>query len=281
LVDSQSSDSEIPFFRAPVTGNDCVALGHSPRHARTSRRGTTVLILTSDAGLVRLARSILEPTCTVIGRTPLSANADGSVERTDIVIIDAESVDHGLISMTRRACPEAQVIAMCREFREADCVAILEADGDYLARPFRPYDLVARVRVAALRRFNATGRPRTYRRGRLAFDLFDLRLTIDDQRVDLAPSELALLSLLAGQPGVVADHKQLLGELGLDVSDDGRRALRSRVFQLRRKIERDSLHPEILLAEPGVGYRLAISSEGSSHRDRDSLPPDEEQGELL
>jgi hypothetical protein len=138
LVDSQSSDSEIPFFRAPVTGNDCVALGHSPRHTRTSRRGTTVLILTSDAGLVRLARSILEPTCTVIGRAPLSANADGSVERTDIVIIDAESVDHGLISMTRRACPEAQVIAMCCEFREADCVAFWTRTGiTWLAR-FEP-----------------------------------------------------------------------------------------------------------------------------------------------
>ena len=101
--------------------------------------------------------------------------------------------------MTRRACPEAQVIAMCREFREADCVAILDADGDYLVRPFRAHDLVARVRVAALRRFNATGCPRTYRRGRPLYFIFDLRLTINDQRVDLAPSELALLSAMSEQ----------------------------------------------------------------------------------
>jgi DNA-binding response OmpR family regulator len=94
-------------------------------------------------------------------------------------------------------------------------------------------------------------------------------------------SELAILSLLAGQSGVVAEHKRLLAELGLDSSESSRRALRSCVFRLRRKIERDSLHPEILLAEPGVGYRVAISSEDSSRRARDCLAADGERSEYL
>jgi two-component system, OmpR family, KDP operon response regulator KdpE len=248
---------------------------------RISRRGTTVLVLTTDGGLIRLVRSILEPACTVIGRAPLAASADICPEQADVVIIDAESVDQDLISATRRACPIAQVIALCREFREADCVAILDADADYLARPFRANDLAARVRVAELRRFNATGRPRTYRKGQLAFDLFNRKLAIDGRAVRLGPCELAILSCLAGQPGVVADHKRLLGELGLDGSESSRRILRSRIFRLRRKIERDLLHPEILLAEAGVGYRLAMSSEEPAHQPRDCLPTDEERSELL
>jgi two-component system, OmpR family, KDP operon response regulator KdpE len=246
---------------------------------RISRRGTTVLVLTSDAGLVRLARSILEPACTVIGRA--SVGVDANTEQADIAMIDAGSVDDDVISAARRACPDAQLIALSHEFREADCVAILDADADYLARPFRAHDLAARVRVAELRRFSATGRPRTYRRGRLAFDLFNRRLAIDSRPVRLGHSELAILSLLAGQPGVVAEHKRLLAELGLDGSENGRRTLRSCIFRLRRKIERDSVHPEILLAEPGVGYRVATSSDGPSHRARDSLAADGERSEHL
>jgi two-component system, OmpR family, KDP operon response regulator KdpE len=244
---------------------------------RISRRGTTVLVLTSDAGLVRLARSILEPACTVIGRAPPGANSDIRPEQMDVVIIDAESVDHDVITTARRACPDAQVIALSREFREADRVAILDEDADCLARPFRAHDLAARVRVAELRRFNATGRPRIYRNGRLAFDLFNRGLTIDGQSVRLAQSELAILSFLASQPGVVAEHKRLLAELGLDGSESSRRILRSRIFRLRRKIERDWLHPEILLADVGVGYRLAASGEGLAHRARDSLPSNHER----
>jgi two-component system, OmpR family, KDP operon response regulator KdpE len=248
---------------------------------RISRRGTTVLVLTSDAGLIRLARSILEPACTVIGRAPVGANADIQTEQTDVVIIDAEPVDHDVILATRYAFPDAQVIALAREFGDADCVAILDADADYLARPFRAHDLAARVRVAELRRFNATGRPRAYRKGRLDFDLFNRRLTIDGRPVALSPSGLAILLLLAAQPGAVVEYKSILAELGLDCSDRSRGTLRSHVLRLRRKIERDSLHPEILLAEAGVGYRLALSSEERLHRARDSLPADHERNERL
>jgi two-component system, OmpR family, KDP operon response regulator KdpE len=248
---------------------------------RISRRGTTVLVLTSDAGLIRLARSILEPTCRVTGRAPLGPSTNIRAEQADIVIIDAESVDHDVIATAKRACPDAQVIALSRKLSEADRIAILDSDADYLARPFRAHDLAARVRVAALRRFNATGRPRTYHKGLLVFDLFDCRLAIDGRPVALTPSELAILSLLAAQPGAVVEYKWILTELGLDGSERSRGALRSHVLRLRRKIERDSLHPEILLAEAGVGYRLAVLSEEPPHRARDSLPPDEERSELL
>lgn len=239
---------------------------------RISRRRTTVLVLTGDAGLLRLARSILAPTCTVIGRAHSGADAGLRAEMADIVIIDADAVGQDAITTARRACPDARVIALCGEFREADCVAILDADADYLPRLFRPHNLAARVRVAELRRFNATGRPRAYHKGRLVFDLFNRRLAIDGREVALSPSDLAILMLLAGQPGVVAEHERLLAELGLDASENGRRALRSCVFRLRGKIDRDSLHPDILIVEAGVGYRLDVSSEERPHRARDSLP---------
>lgn len=228
-----------------------------------SRRGTAVFILTDDAGLLRLVRSVLEPACTVIGGSSLGDDADIRPENMEVVLIDTESVDHDAIAVVRRVCPDAQAIVLCREVREVDCVGILDADADYLGCPFRAHDLAARVRVAALRRFSATGRTRVYRYGPLAFDLLERRLAMDGRPVELTPSELAVLLLLASEPGSVAEHKRLLAELGLTVSENGRQALRSCVFRLRRKIERDPLHPEILLAEARVGYRLAVSESAS------------------
>jgi two-component system, OmpR family, KDP operon response regulator KdpE len=243
----------------------------------TFRRRTTVLVLTADVGLVRLARSILEPVCRVIGKAPSSREADMHGEQADVVIVDAQSIDIGVILTATRSWPDAKVIALSHEFREADCVAILDADADYLPRPFRAEDLAARVRVAELRRFNATGRPRLYRNGPLVFDLFVGALTIDGRTIALAPSEVALFSVLAAEPGVVAQYDRIFAEVKLGGSQRTRQALRSCVFGLRRKIERDSLHPEILLAEAGVGYRLAAAIEDPTHRARDSLPADQER----
>jgi DNA-binding response OmpR family regulator len=72
-----------------------------------------------------------------------------------------------MISAAKRVCPDGRVIALVPELREADRVAVLDADADYLPRPFKANELLARVQVAALKRFSASGRPRTYRDGRL------------------------------------------------------------------------------------------------------------------
>jgi DNA-binding response OmpR family regulator len=139
---------------------------------RISQRDTTVLVLSNDVGLIRLAQLILAPTCTVTGGAPLRANVNIPLGQTDVVIIDAESIDHDMISAAKRACPDGRVIALVPELREADRVAVLDADADYLPRPFKANELLARVQVAALNRFSASGRPRTYRDGRLVLICF-------------------------------------------------------------------------------------------------------------
>ena len=246
-------------------------LGGRLMATRASGRRTNVLALTSEVELVRLLRSILEPSCKV----KLAANPAPSHESPDIVIVDAENVDLAALSQSKRDYPRARVIALCREYREADCIAVLDMDVDYLPRPFRAQDLAARVRVAELRRFNATVRRRHYRKGPLVFDLFNRRLAVDGRAIALAPSELTVLTLLAGQAGTVVTFDRLLTELGLLPSEGSRQALRSCIFRLRRKIERDPLHPEILLAEAGIGYRLAPSADQRPSRDTDQPSADE------
>jgi two-component system, OmpR family, KDP operon response regulator KdpE len=77
------------------------------------------------------------------------------------------------------------------------------------------------------------------------------------ERIALAPSELGVLTILAGSAGYVATFGRILAGLGRTDSAAGRRALRASVFRLRRRIERDPQRPDLLLAEAGVGYRLA------------------------
>lgn len=236
--------------------------------ARIFHRRTLVVVLTGEPALVRLTRSILEPERNVRWGAPIGRQATTVPKVADIVIIDLDAVDPDTILTVQRAYPDAALLVLSPENRETECIAALETGADYLPRPFGPYDLAARVRVAELKRFAASGRPRFYRNGRLSFDQLNCKLTIDGCAVPLAPSEIALFSHLAARAGVVVGYDRLLEEAERDGRPRGRPALRSCVLRIRRKIEREPLRPEILLAEIGVGYRLAPSTDSSSRRAR-------------
>jgi two-component system, OmpR family, KDP operon response regulator KdpE len=225
---------------------------------------TRILLLTSEVELMRLVRSVLEPRGCRVDSDQLiggSAKADGPF---DVVIVDLPGLDLDQLRQAKRAYPDAHPIAICGGYREADCIAVLDLDADYLPRPFRPRDLAARVRVAELRRFNATGSRRYYRRGSFVIDLFNRKVAMGGERIALTPSEMGVLTLLASRAGYVATFSRILAGLGRPDSANGRRALRSSVSRLRRKIERDPGRPDLLLTEAGVGYRLAAETEGES-----------------
>ncbi len=97
------------------------------------------------------------------------------------------------------------MIAISREYREADCIAILDLDVDYLPRPFSAQDLTARVRVAELRRFKAAGHKRFYRSGSFVVDLFDRTVALDGELIALAPFELNVLMRSGEQAGTRDD----------------------------------------------------------------------------
>ena len=246
-----------------------------------SRPRTLILALTGEAGLLRFLRSILEPSGCKVFPGALSGKGTAASEPADIVIVDLESIDLDLISRVRLAYPGAGILAICGAYRETDCIAILEMDVDYLPRPFRARDLVARVRVAELRRFKAAGRRRFYRRGSFVVDLFERTVALNGESIALTPSELNVLMFLAGMPGLVAAFGDLLEGVGRADSAIGRRALGTCIFRLRRRIERDPSRPDLLLTEARVGYRLAPESVDQSkldasapqRQDKEARPP--------
>jgi two-component system KDP operon response regulator KdpE len=218
---------------------------------------TQILALTGEVERHRLLRSILEPGGCQVSLGALPGDEPSAGMLVDIVIVDLESSDLEFASRVRREFPAAEILAIGRGYREADCIALLDMRVDYLPRPFRAHDIVARVRVAELRRFRAVGRSRFYRRGTFVIDLFDRIVARDRMPIALAPAALAVLLHLSSKPGRIATFGDILAGLGRPDTARGRRALSLLIFRLRRRIERDPKRPDVLLTEAGVGYRLA------------------------
>ena len=231
----------------------------SIKGASASWPRTRILALTGEVELHRLLRSLLEPNGCQVVASAVPRDDSATNDPFDIVIVDLESLHLDVISRVVRAYPDAQIIAICGAYREADCITVLDMGADYLPRPFRALDLSARVRVAELRRFKAKGHRRYYRRGSFYFDLFDRKVVLDGELLALTPSELEILTLLARNAGSVVPFGRVLAGLGRADSPAARDALRPFIFRLRGRIERDPRRPELLLTEVRIGYRLAAA----------------------
>jgi two-component system KDP operon response regulator KdpE len=227
-----------------------------------TRPRTRVLAVSDEVQLQRLLRSILEPNgCRVVAAAKSRATAP-SGDAPDIVILDLDRLDAQLVSQAKRAFAGAEVIAVCNAYSEVDCVAVLEMGVDYLARPFRAQDLLARVRAAEIRHLAAEGFQRHYRFGPLAIDLIDGAAACDGRGLSLSRSELLILAALARQAGGVAAFRDILAGLGRPDSRRNRQALHAFVHALRGKIEPDPQRPALIVNEARVGYRLAAEPGG-------------------
>jgi two-component system KDP operon response regulator KdpE len=92
--------------------------------------------------------------------------------------------------------------------------------------------------------------------GLVTIDLGERRVVRGSRIVHLSPTEYRLLSALVRHPGRVLTHEQLLGEMWGPLQTDNHHYLRIYMGHLRQKLERDPAHPEHIVTEAGVGYRL-------------------------
>jgi len=222
-----------------------------------------VLVVDDDPQI----RRVLKVTLTGQGYEVDDAkNGEGALEkvrdtRFDLVLLDVNMPGLDGLEACRaiRERSEIAIIMLTVRDNEADTVAALDAGADdYVTKPFKTPELLARVR-AALRRTPSTHGPT----GRLALGSveidFDTRqVTSRGRRVHLTPKEFDLLRYLAAHANKVLTHRELLQAVwGPDYGDQVD-YLRVVVNQLRKKIEAKPSAPVHLLTEPWVGYRLHL-----------------------
>ncbi|HSN75545.1 MAG TPA: response regulator [Anaerolineae bacterium] len=180
--------------------------------------------------------------------------------RPDLVILDLGLPELDGVEVTRRLREWTQlpIIVLSVRDQEGDKIAALDAGADdYLTKPFGIGELLARMRVA-LRRVSAPGGEPLVTIGRLTVDLGRRVVIVDEQEVQLTPTEYDLLRVLVTHAGKVLTHGQLLRQVWGVGYDQEVHILRVNISNLRRKIEPDPSRPTYVVTEPGVGYRLRV-----------------------
>ena len=199
----------------------------------------------------------------------------------------AEALDRGALCLPTAAIielvlPDGDGVEVCRRVREWSAMPVIllsavcdeeeqvrafEAGADdYVTKPFRPRELVARL-LANLRRAEP-GRedPRVELDG-LEIDLAARVVRRDGDEVHLTPIEFKLLAVLTQNRGRLLTHNSLLQQVWGAAYTDARQTLRAHIANLRRKIEPTD-GDRLIHTDHGVGYRLADVHPQSARRGR-------------
>ena len=222
----------------------------------------TVVVIDADKAIRRFIRTSLEAAGMSVfdAQTGAQGLAQAATRLADLVIIDLSLPDMDGIEVIRelRGWSAMPVIVLSARSREEDKVAALDAGADdYLTKPFGLPELGARIRAHLRRQTNGdrVGVPQV-QFGLVTIDLGERRVVRGSRIVHLSPTEYRLLSALVRHPGRVLTHEQLLGEVWGPLQTDNHHYLRIYMGHLRHKLERDPAHPEHIVTEAGVGYRL-------------------------
>jgi two-component system KDP operon response regulator KdpE len=222
-----------------------------------------VLVVDDEPQIRRVLRNVLAPEN---NRVIEAANGRDAIdlaaaERPALIVLDLGLPDTPGVEVVReiRSWSSAPIIVLSARHSDQEKVALLDAGADdYMTKPFSPGELQARVR-AQLRRARlapAAGPAQVITIGELVIDPVKPSLKKSDVAVHLTKTEWELLRTLLKHAGRTLTHQQLFRAVWGNSSGDMQQYLRVHIRSLRRKIEADPVRPQLIVTEPGVGYRF-------------------------
>lgn len=226
-----------------------------------------ILVIDDEPQIRRLLKMTLEANEYIMAEEASALDGLRSIvmDRPDVIVLDLGLPDEeGLTVLTRlRAWSTIPVIVLTVDDNEGTKVAALDAGADdYITKPFNTGELLARIRVAIRHAYRLDETP-LFSNGRLEVDLNSRTVKVEGAEVKLTVTEYALLSLFVRNAGKVLTHSFISREVWKNPFADNSQILRVHIAQIRKKIEMNPSLPELLITEPGVGYRLKVVQVGS------------------
>lgn len=176
----------------------------------------------------------------------------------DLIILDLGLPDedgHSVLKKLREWFTNPIIILSVHSKEEDIIKALDNGANDYLVKPFRTGELLARIR-SALRSALAEENEPLIICNELQIDLAARVVKINEEIIKLTATEYTLLAQLAKNEGKVLTHQYLLREVWGPGYINQSQYLRVFIAQLRKKIEKDANRPEFIVTESGVGYRF-------------------------
>lgn len=222
-----------------------------------------VLVVDDDNALAEMLGIVLrgegfEPSFVGDGDKAVDAFRD---TRPDLVLLDLMLPGMDGIDVCRhiRAESGVPIVMLTAKTDTVDVVVGLESGADdYIVKPFKPKELVARVR-ARLRRSDEPA-PEVLTIGDITIDVAGHVVKRGEEPISLTPLEFDLLVALARKPRQVFTREVLLEQVWGYRHAADTRLVNVHVQRLRAKIERDPEHPEVVVTVRGVGYKAGTAA---------------------
>ncbi len=221
-----------------------------------------ILVVDDELQLRKLLKRILEQNGykTYLAENGTDALVQAGTNRPELVILDLGLPDMDGIAVlkTLREWTTLPVLILSVRNSEETVIQALDAGADdYLSKPFRTGELLARVR-ALLRHRNAKSENSIFTTGTLSVDTTLRIVRKRDEVIKLTPTEYSLLLLFIQNSGKVLTHNYILQQVWGPAYIEESQYLRVFIAQLRKKLEDDPARPKLFLTESSIGYRMAI-----------------------
>src|SRR4051794_4831434 len=226
---------------------------HGDRGYRHHMSAPSILLVEDDDAIATGLVRVLDSQGYTVRRLARGSPAMAAVADADLVVLDlglpdADGID--VCRRLRRARPELAILIVTARDRELDVVAGLDAGADdYLVKPFRLAELLARVR-AHLRRATA-GEEEPLRAGPVTIEVATRRAWVREAEVELRPKEFDLLALLAANAGRVVTRERIMAAVWDTDWLGATKTLDTHILALRHKLGAGAI-----TTLRGVGYRL-------------------------
>jgi two-component system KDP operon response regulator KdpE len=225
-----------------------------------------LLLIEDDAPIRRALRHALAPMADRI--LDAATGRDGidlaATERPDLIVLDLGLPDLQGHDVCReiRSWSQAPIVVLSARHSEDEKVLLLNAGADdYVTKPFSTLEFVARVR-AQLRRARlpvADQVAPVIEAYGLTIDLLRRRVARAQTTIRLTPIEWDILRTLVSNAGRTLTHQQIFDAVwGGAAAGNPQQYLRVHITNLRRKVEANPARPELVVTEPGVGYRAEL-----------------------